>query len=101
MNDELKREMSIDELEEQYKKMTEQYKALGEKIKQKKQDEEDKRKMQLSLEKETCKKEIEEKEKELCDLIRSYINDYGSYSATRTCNNQNDNEFPYLFHWFF
>lgn len=101
MNDELKREMSIDELEEQYKKMTEQYKALGEKIKQKKQDEEDKRKMQLSLEKETRKKEIEAKEKELCDLIKSYINDYGSYSATRTCNNQNDNEFPYLFHWFF
>ena len=55
--------------------------------------------MQRQMEEKT--KEIEAKEKELCDLIRSYTNDYGSSSPTRTYNNHNDNEFPYLFHWFF
>ena len=54
---------------------------------------------ELARTKEARKKEIELKEKELCALKRSYIKDYGSYSATR--NADDDELFPYLYHLFF
>ena len=57
-NDE-KREMTIEELEAEYKKVSEQYDALGTQIKKKRQEEEDRKKAQLAIEKDARYKEIE------------------------------------------
>lgn len=92
MDNEAKREMTLDELEAKYKE-------LGEVITKKKAEEEKRKQEELAHTKEARKKEIELKEKELCALKRSYIKDYGSYSATR--NADDDELFPYLYHLFF
>lgn len=76
-----KKELTIEELEAQYK-------ALGEQIAKKKKDEEDKRKAKLALEKEARTREIEEAEKHYRELVKAYQKDYGYYycSAARTCS---------------
>ena len=101
MKDE-KREMTIEELEKQVSEMKEQYEDLNKKLKQKKQDEADRKKAQLEAEKNTRYKEIEEVSKHLNQLISDYTKDYGRFSFTRSySNNDYSNSFPYLYHWFF
>lgn len=91
MDNEVKREMTLDELEAKYKE-------LGEVITKKKAEEEKRKKEELAHAKESRRKEIEQKEKELCELKRNYIKDYGSYTAVRNVGNE---DFPYLYHLFF
>ena len=102
MKDE-KREMTIEELEKQVSEMKEQYEDLNKKLKQKKQDEANRKKAQLAAEKDTRYKEIEEVSKHLNLLISDYTKDYGSFSFTRSYSNNDDYKysFPYLYHWFF
>lgn len=102
MKDE-KREMTIEELEKQVSEMKEQYEDLNKKLKQKKQDEADRKKAQLAAEKDTRYKEIEEVSKHLNQLISDYTKDYGRFSFTRSYSNNDDYkyDFPYLYHWFF
>ena len=102
MKDE-KREMTIEELEKQVSEMKEQYEDLNKKLKQKKQDEADRKKAQLEAEKNTRYKEIEEVSKHLNQLISDYTKDYGRFSFTRSYSNNDDYkyDFPYLSHWFF
>lgn len=102
MKDE-KREMTIEELEKQVSEMKEQYEDLNKKLKQKKQDEADRKKAQLEAEKNTRYKEIEEVSKHLNQLISDYTKDYGRFSFTRSYSNNDDYkyDFPYLYHWFF
>ena len=102
MKDE-KREMTIEELEKQVSEMKEQYEDLNKKLKQKKQDEADRKKAQLAAEKDTRYKEIEEVSKHLNLLISDYTKDYGRFSFTRSYSNNDDYKysFPYLYHWFF
>ena len=102
MKDE-KREMTIEELEKQVSEMKEHYDDLNKKLKQKKQDEADRKKAQLEAEKNTRYKEIEEVSKHLNQLISDYTKDYGRFSFTRSYSNNDDYkyDFPYLYHWFF
>ena len=102
MKDE-KREMTIEELEKQVSEMKEQYDDLNKKLKQKKQDEADRKKAQLEAEKNTRYKEIETVSKHLNQLISDYTKDYGRFSFTRSYSNNDDYkyDFPYLYHWFF
>ena len=102
MKDE-KREMTIEELEKQVSEMKEQYDDLNKKLKQKKQDEADRKKAQLEAEKNTRYKEIEEVSKHLNQLISDYTKDYGRFSFTRSYSNNDDykSSLPYLYHWFF
>ena len=102
MKDE-KREMTIEELEKQVSEMKERYDDLNKKLKQKKQDEADRKKAQLEAEKNTRYKEIEEVSKHLNQLISDYTKDYGRFSFTRSYSNNDDYkyDFPYLYHWFF
>lgn len=102
MKDE-KREMTIEELEKQVSEMKEQYEDLNKKLKQKKQDEADRKKAQLEAEKNTRYKEIEEVSKHLNQLISDYTKDYGRFSFTRSYSNNDDykSSLPYLYHWFF
>lgn len=102
MNEETKKELTIEELEEQYKKTEEQYKVLGNQLKQKKKEEEDRKQKQLSLEKETRYKEIEEVSEHLNQLIKNYTKDYGSFSFKRSYSKDNaDDLSSYLWRWFF
>ena len=89
MKDE-KREMTIEELEKQVSEMKEQYEDLNKKLKQKKQDEADRKKAQLEAEKNTRYKEIEEVSKHLNQLISDYTKDYGRFSFTRSYSNNDD-----------
>ena len=91
MDNEAKREMTLEELEAKYK-------ALGEVITKKKAEEEKRKQEELARTKEVRRKEIEEKEKELCELKRNYIKDYGNYVSVRDAD---EHDFPYLYHLFF
>ena len=91
MDNEVKREMTLDELEAKYKE-------LGEVITKKKAEEEKRKQEELAYTKEARKKEIELKEKELCELKRSYIKDYDDYASIKDAI---ESDFPYLYHLFF
>ena len=96
-----KREMTLEELEAKYEKMTEEYKVIENQIKKKKREEEDKRKAELTARKDARYKEIEEASKHLSQLIKDYTKDYGSFSFKRNYSSDNDDrDFPYLWHWF-
>lgn len=77
-----KREMTIEELEKEYAKITEERQNLEKVLKQKKQDEEDRKIAQLAFEKEKRKKEVDEAFEKYYTLIKEYVRDYGSYSTT-------------------
>ena len=100
MKDE-KREMTIEELEKQVSEMKEQYEDLNKKLKQKKQDEADRKKEQLANEKDVRYEEIKLASKHLNDLIQKYIDDYGSFSFSRSYSDDKNNYFPYCYHWLF
>lgn len=99
MNEGFKRELTIEELEEQYKKISEQYNALGNQLKEKKQEAEDRKKAQLAAKKDARYKEIEEASEHLSQLIEDYTKDYGSFSFKRDYKDKY--ELPYLYHLFF
>lgn len=77
-----KREMTIEELEKEYAKITEERQNIEKALKQKKQEEEDRKVVQLALEKEKRKKEVDEAFDNYRTLINAYLRDYGSYSTT-------------------
>ena len=99
MDNEAKREMTLEELEAEYAKKMAKCESMRLQIEKKKREDEDRKKAQLALEKEKRKKVIEEKEKELVALIRDYIKDYGAYGMK--CNEENNDVFSYLYHLFF
>jgi DNA repair exonuclease SbcCD ATPase subunit len=93
-----KREMTIEELEEKYAKITEECQNIEKILRQKKQEEKDRRIAQLALEKERRKKEVDEALDNYRTLAGAYIHDYGSYSTITTSSNSNhllDNLWPW------
>lgn len=68
-----KSELTLQELEAQYKK-------LGEQIAKKKKDEEERKKAELALEKEKRKQELDDARAHYNDLFSKYIQDYGTYT---------------------
>lgn len=99
MDNEAKKEMTLEELEAEYAKKMAKCESMRLQIEKKKREDEDRKKAQLALEKEKRKKVIEEKEKELVVLIRDYIKDYGAYGINHT--DENNDVFSYLYHLFF
>ena len=79
--------------------MKEQYEDLNKKLKQKKQEEERRKKEQLANEKDVRYEEIKLASKHLNDLIQKYIDDYGSFSFSRSYSDDKNNYFPYCYHW--
>lgn len=63
-----------------------------------KENAEKQRKAELEQQKETRKKDIEDKEAELIKLKKQFFKDYGFYSSAKTYE-AHDEEFPYLWHW--
>lgn len=81
MND-AKREMTIEELEKEYAKITEERQKIEKVLKQKKQEEEDRRIAQLALDKEKRQKEVEEAYDHYIKVATAYIKDYNVTSVT-------------------
>ena len=82
---------TIEELKQQYQK-------LGQEIRQREQDEEDRRKAQLALEKETRKKEVDEALEHYTKLAKEFIKDFGSYSYKT--ESSTDHSLSPWFWWF-
>ena len=99
MDNEAKREMTLEELEAEYAKKIAKCETMRIQIEKKKKEEADKKKAQIAIDKENRKKIIEEKEKELIGLVRDYIKDYGAYGINHT--DENNDVFSYLYHLFF
>jgi uncharacterized protein YpuA (DUF1002 family) len=86
----IKMEATLEELKEQYKTVAEECIALSQQIKQKEKEEADKLKEELSEIQGERTKEIETKQQELNDLIKSYIRDYGEFHTYRNVNSISD-----------
>lgn len=78
-----KKTLTSEELMKQYKEAKEKSDILYEQFQKAKQDEEDRRKAQLALEKEERKKAVEDAYDNYVSLLNKYVEDYGSFSITR------------------
>jgi hypothetical protein len=94
-----KREMTIEELEKEYTKITEERQNIEKVLKQKKQDEEARRTAQLALDKEKRRKEIEEAYDNYITLVNTYVRDYGSYSTITSTSNDLGRLFSNFWEW--
>ena len=77
-----KKDFTIEELRKMYEDSLKESDTLGEMLKKKEQEEADRKKAQLALEKEARKKEVDEAFENYNKLLKAYIEDYGSYSTT-------------------
>ena len=96
-----KREMTLEELQKQCKEAKKNFEVLNEQLKKVQQEEEKRKKEQLANEKDVRYEEIELASKHLNDLIQKYIDDYGSFSFSRSYSDDKNNYFPYCYHWLF
>lgn len=80
MTNEFKRELTIEELEEQYKKVETEQKVLRGQIEKKKKEEKELKEAKLNAEKEARKKEVDEAIEHCTKLLKDYMHDYGIYS---------------------
>lgn len=76
-----KKELTIEELSKQCAEAKKNFETLNEQLQKAKQDEEDRKKAELALEKEARKQEVDDAIQLAHDLLAAYIKDYGSYSG--------------------
>jgi hypothetical protein len=74
-----KKDFTIKELAQQCEEAKKNFEALSEQLKKAQQDEEDRKKAQLALEKENRKKKVDDAFENYRKLLKAYIEDYGSY----------------------
>lgn len=102
MNEESKRELTIEELEAKHKAIAKQYDLISEQLKKKKQEEAERKQAELALAKENRHKEIEELVDKLDKLISDYCKDYGNFNLNTYKGSDDEYIFPSkLWHWFF
>lgn len=83
-----KKELTIEELQQQREEAKKNFEHLNALIEQKKKEEAELREAKLAKEKEARKKEVDESIARTKKLIKEYINDYGIYAFTSS----NDDE---------
>ena len=81
--------MTIKELENLYKETDEKRQKIRNLIDTKKQDEEDRKKAELALAKQTRQKAVEDAYKTYAELRKAFVKDYGSFSLKTTLSNDN------------
>ena len=77
-----KKDLTVEELQQQCEEAKKNFETLNKQLKKAQQDEEDRRKAKLALEKENRKNELEEAFNKYMSLLKAYIKDYGSYHTT-------------------
>jgi small-conductance mechanosensitive channel len=78
---EKKKDFTIEELTKQCEEAKKNFETLNKELNKALKEEEDRKKAQLALEKESRKEEINEAFDKYNKLLRAYIQDYGSYST--------------------
>ena len=73
---------ACEEAKNNFEEAKNNFEVLSEQLIKAKQEEEDKKKAQRALEMETRKKEVDDAYETYNILLKAYIKDYGSYSAT-------------------
>ena len=76
------KDFSITELEQKCKELGDQYEDMKKILKEKKQEEENKKQEKLRAEKEVRKKELDEAFENWNKLRKEFIKDYGYYSTS-------------------
>lgn len=87
----MKKDFTIEELEQKLNEINKEQKDIESLLKQKKQDEEDRRAAELALEQESRKQEIIDVRKKYHTLFDAYIKDYG-YISFEDDNGDIDND---------
>lgn len=77
-----KNEVSIEELEEQYERLSKKAEAARKQLDKKKAEEESKKREVFAAEKEKRKAEIDAVYAHYRELLKKYLEDYGYYSST-------------------
>ena len=83
-----KKAITVEELKKQYEEAKQNCETLGEQLKIAQKEEEDRKKAQLALEKENRKKEVDNAFKNYVELLKKYIEDYGSYCTSTSDDNE-------------
>ena len=76
--------MTIEDMRKQLQEAQKRADELRENLNKAVQEEEDRKKAQLALEKENRKKEVDEAYENYNTLLKAYIKDYGTYSNITT-----------------
>lgn len=84
-----KKSINVEELSKQYEEAKKNFESIGAQLQLAKKEEEDRRNAQLALEKENRKKEVDEAFQNYNNLLKAYINDYGSYGTTLYADDYN------------
>jgi ABC-type transporter Mla subunit MlaD len=79
--------MTIEDMRKQLQEAQKRADELRENLNKAVQEEEDRKKAQLALEKENRKKEVDEAYENYHTLLKAYIKDYGTYSNITTSSN--------------
>ena len=66
-------------LEEEQTRLADQYKTVTDELNKRKQEEADRKRAQLALDKQKRQEEIRAAKKQYDDLVRKFVEDYGSY----------------------
>ncbi len=77
-----KKELTIEELKKLHHDLLNETNTVSALLQQKVQEEEDRKKTQLALEKEARKKEVDEALDNYNKLLKAYMKDYGAYTST-------------------
>lgn len=94
-----KKNFTAEDLRKQCEEAKKNYETLNEQLKQVEQEEEENRRAQLAIEKESRKKEVDEAFDKYNELLKAYIKDYGVYSITTSSDDLN--WWPKLWRGFF
>ena len=77
-----KKDFTVEELKKMHEDLLKETETIGEMLKQKEQEEEDRKKAELALEKEKRTQEVHDAFENYNKLLKDYIKDYGSYIRT-------------------
>lgn len=95
-----KKDYTIEELQKLYEDAKKNFETIGEQLTIAKKEEEDRKKAELALKKETRKKEVDDAITNAKNLLEAYIKDYGKYSSEYDSNTLNP-LFKSLSSWWF
>lgn len=75
-----KKSINVEELKKQYEEAKKNFENIGAELRSAQKEEEERKRVQLALEKETRKKEVDDAIDNAHKLLQQWIADYGSYN---------------------
>ena len=81
-----KKDFTIEELKKMKEDASKEYETISEMLRQKEKEEEDRKKAELTLNKEARKKELDDAIENARKLLQKWMKDYGSYGFSGNTN---------------